>query len=232
MITCDVILSHEYIRPEELKGRTAVVIDTLRATSVMVTALAHGAREIICVAEPKDALRLKRDHPDFLLGGERSSLKIDGFDLSNSPLEYTKEKVQGKTIVMTTSNGTRTLLKSNEADQVLIGCLLNAKAAMEWALSQGRDIVLINAGTAGRLSLDDFITAGAMLSYSGGKAALTDAARAALLLYEAHPDIRSALSGCLHCQRLEGLGLADDLRYCLKMDQLDIVPSMEEGRIR
>lgn len=232
MIRCDVIASHEYLVPEHLLGKTAVVIDTLRATSVMVTALASGAKEVICVMEPEDALLLKKENQDLILGGERGSLKIDGFDLSNSPLEYSRDKVADKTLVMTTSNGTRTLLKSAAADTVLIGCLLNPRAVMAKAMELGRDIVLINAGTGGRFSLDDFITAGAMLSFAKGIVKMTDAAQAALLLFEAHPDIRSALTGCLHYTRLMRLGLTGDLDYCLTMGELDIVPSMENGRVR
>lgn len=232
MIECDVVMSHEYLRSDQLTGKTAVVIDTLRATSVMVSALSAGAREILCVSEPDEARRLRQAQPDLLLGGERDSLKIPGFDLSNSPLDYTRDNVGGRTLVMTTTNGTRTLLKAAAAETVLIGCLLNARAAMERALALSRDIVLVNAGTGGRLSLDDLITAGAMLFWAKGRATMSDAAQAALLLYEAHPDLRSALTNCRHVKRLLSLGLTADLDYCLTMDALDIVPSMEAGRVR
>ena len=231
MIQCELVISHEYINDEDLIGKTVIIIDTLRATSVMTTALANGANSIKCVSEPEEAIAMKSKRPDQLLGGERNSLKIVGFDFSNSPLEYTKEAVSGRSLVMTTSNGTKTLLKSTAAQTGLIGCLLNASAVMNYAIALGQDIVFINAGTAGRFSLDDYITAGAMLRVAKAQLELSDAARGALLLYEAHPDIHSALTNCLHYNRLKDLGLADDLDYCLTKDRFDIVPIFRDGLV-
>lgn len=232
MIHCDLVISHEFIKDGELAGKTVVVIDTLRATSVITTALANGARSVKCVMEPGDALALKAHYPALLLGGERNSLKIQGFDFSNSPLEYTKEAVSGKELVMTTSNGTKTLLKSGAGEHVLIGCLLNAGAVMRKALELGQDIVFVNAGTAGQFSLDDFITVGALLHEAKIDLELSDAARGALLLYEGHPDIHSALSHCLHYNRLKSLGLERDLEYCLSINRFSIVPVYKDGLVR
>ena len=231
MIHCDLIISHEYIKDEDLAGKTVVVIDTLRATSVLTTALANGASQVQCVSEPEEALALKVKRPDRLLGGERNSLAIAGFDFSNSPLEYTKNAVKGRTLIMTTSNGTKTLLKATAAQDVLIGCLLNARAVMERAISLDRDIVFINAGTAGRFSLDDYITAGAMLGTTNTQVELSDIARGALLLYQAHPDIHSALTNCRHYRRLQDLGLTADLDYCLTKDRFDLVPIFQDGLV-
>lgn len=231
MIHVDVTVSHPAIVGGMLRGKTAVVIDTLRATSVMVTAMSNGADEIRCVLEPEEALALKEKDPKLILGGERSSLKIPGFDLSNSPLEFTREIVSGKCLVMTTSNGTRALLKSEEAEKVYIGCLLNASSASEKALAEGRDIQLINAGTAGLFTLDDFIAAGAMIHQLKGRVTLSDTARAALLLFEAYPDIHSALRGSRHYERLHSIGRQEDLDYCLSTDLVSIVPVYQAGRV-
>lgn len=231
MLNCDLVISHDFIKDADLAGKTVIVIDTLRATSVMTTALANGARSVKCVTDPAQALAIKVDHPDYRLGGERDSLKINGFDFSNSPLEYTQAAVFDRNLVMTTSNGTKTLLKAIAGVTVLIGCLLNATAVMDHAISLGRDIVLINAGTAGRFSLDDYITAGAMLGIAKAQLQMSDAARGALLLYEAHPDIHSALVDCLHYNRLKELGLEEDLNYCLTMDRYDIVPESHNGLV-
>ncbi len=231
MNQCNVIISHEHTHAEQLTGRTAIVIDTLRATTVMITALEAGARSIRCVAEPEDALTLKARDPELILGGERHALKIPGFDLSNSPLDYTRETIGGRDLVMTTSNGTRALLKSGAAQTVLIGCLRNARAVIRHALSLERDIILINAGTGGRFTLDDFITAGAMIREIDGEAVLSDEALAARLLYEAHPDIHSALTESLHYRRLSGLGMDEDLAFCLKTDQTDLIGTMNDGII-
>lgn len=231
MNQCNVIISHEHTHAEQLTGRTAIVIDTLRATTVMITALEAGARSIRCVAEPEDARTLKARDPELILGGERHALKIPGFDLSNSPLDYTRETIGGRDLVMTTSNGTRALLKSGAAQTVLIGCLRNARAVIRHALSLERDIILINAGTDGRFTLDDFITAGAMIREIDGEAVLSDEALAARLLYEAHPDIHSALTESLHYRRLSGLGMDEDLAFCLKTDQTDLIGTMTGGII-
>ncbi|KUK34943.1 MAG: Phosphosulfolactate phosphohydrolase-like protein, partial [Caldanaerobacter subterraneus] len=107
----------------ELKNKNVVVIDTLRATSVITTALYNGAKEIIPVSEVEEAIELVKslDKTTYLLGGERNSTKIEGFDLSNSPLEYTREKVENKTIIFTTTNGTKALKKVSLADNVILG---------------------------------------------------------------------------------------------------------------
>lgn len=231
MNRCDVITSHSSIEAGLLEGRTVIVIDTLRATSVMVTALEHGAKDIRCVREPAEALAMKEKDPDLVLGGERGAVKIQGFDLSNSPLEFTPEAVSGRRLVMTTSNGTRTLLKSEEAQRILIGCLLNARAAAEKALADGRDLTFINAGTDGLFTLDDFITAGAMISPIKDRVELSDPALAALLLYEAHADIHSALKQSYHYNRLKTLNLAADLEYCLTLDRFTSVPEYRDGRV-
>lgn len=228
---CDVIQSHAFIEAGMLKGRTAIVIDTLRATSVMVTALEHGAASIQCVMEPAEALSLKAADPGLILCGERNALKIPGFDLSNSPLEFTREAVAGKRLVMTTTNGTRTLLKSGEAERVHVGCLRNAGAAAEKALADGRDIMLLNAGTGGFFTLDDFITAGAMIDRIRDRVELSDMALAALLLYRAHPSIHSALEESYHYGRLKKLGRAADLRHCLSEDRSSVVPEYREGTV-
>ncbi len=232
MTHCDLVISHEYIRETELTGKTVIVIDTLRATTVITTALSNGANSVQCVLEPENALKIRAEDPEALLGGERNALKIPGFDFSNSPLEYSGEAVRNRKLVMTTSNGTRTLLKAERGHTVLIGCLRNAAAAMRKALELGRDIIIVNAGTAGRFSLDDYITAGAMLEEAGNALILSDAALGARLLYQAHPDIHSALSDCLHYNRLKSLGLEKDLEFCLTPNQLHSVPVCRNGFVR
>lgn len=229
MIKCDVIVSHRFIEAKNLIGKTVVVIDTLRATTVMITALANQVKSIRCVLEPEEALKYKARNPKVVLGGERHALKIDGFDLSNSPLEYSQEMVAGKELMMTTSNGTRTLIKSEAAETILIGCLRNAKAVIHHALSLKKDIVLINAGTDGEFTLDDFITAGAMLHEIKDKVEMTDQALSALLIYEAHPNIHSALSDSLHYKRLKKLGLTADLDFCLLPNASDVIGVMTNG---
>lgn len=232
----DLITSHAQVQPESLVGKVALVIDVLRATTVMVTALEQGAEEIQCVATPEEALALKAKSPDLLLGGERKALKIEGFDFSNSPLEY--QQLQGKSLVMTTSNGTQALLKASQADHVLVACLRNGRAAIREALSYGKDLVLINAGTNEAFSLDDFIAAGYLVHHiktaetNVQSILLSDLARAAWLFYQAHDDITSALAGSLHYDRLAKLGLQEDLAFCLTKDATDLVPHCRGGLVK
>lgn len=229
----DLLFTWKELKDAELKGKVAVVIDVLRATSVMVTALANGARAIYPVAEVEEARAFKARHPEVLLGGERGAERITGFDLSNSPLEYGKERVKDKELVLTTSNGTRAITGAEGADRVLLGCLLNATAVAEAAMEEGRDLVLVNAGTDGAFSMDDYLTAGAILErlLSCGPVTLSDAAQGALLLYWSGA-VEDLLKDSLHFQRLQSLGLTQDLRYCLTEDLLDLVPEYRDGRIR
>ncbi|PKK39931.1 hypothetical protein ABB02_00720 [Clostridiaceae bacterium JG1575] len=229
--TVDVLTSRLAVQPGALEDKAVVVIDTLRATTVMVTALSYGAKKIIPVAEVEEAFSLRAQDPSLLLGGERHALFIPGFDFGNSPLEYTKVRVKDKTLIMSTSNGTRTLLSAAAGAQVFLGALRNGTAAMARALDTGRDVVLFNAGTDGALSLDDFITAGAMIAGAQGSIQLTDAARLARMLYEAHPDLRSALQGTLHYERMRALNLEADLEFCLQKDQSSLVPAFWGGEI-
>lgn len=235
----DIIISHEYIDEERLKGKTAVVIDTLRATSVMTTAVLNGVKRIIPVMETEEAIRLREklisEGESVILGGERKGLKIEGFDLSNSPLEYKKDVVSGKTLIMTTSNGTRTMNKCTGADTVVIGAMINAKAAALFAGDTGKDIVMVNSGTKGNFSLDDFITSGYMVSVIKEKdpsVSLTDIAYMSLELYRKNKDIISAMEGCFHYNYLKSIGYEKDLEYCLTKDMTQVVPVLENGQIR
>lgn len=232
----DVVISHEYITDEDLENKTVIIIDTLRATSVIVTAMMNGAEEILPVKEVEEATVYKErlGNKNIILGGERRGLKIQGFDLSNSPLEFVKEVVEGKTIIMTTTNGTRTMEKCSKADEIIIGSLLNGTAAGKRALKSERDILIVNSGTKGKFSTDDFITAGFIINSileDGVHAELSDIADTALKLFRSNTDLNSALEGCYHFNYLRSIGLEDDLEYCLTKDLTDIVPILKDGRI-
>ena len=126
----DIIISADDITESKIENKIAVVIDMFRATSVIVTALNNGCKEVIPYLTIEETLEhaKKLNREDYILGGERRAVKIDGFDLSNSPLEYTEEIVKNKSVLMTTTNGTRTLTKSTSAKRILIAAMINAKA--------------------------------------------------------------------------------------------------------
>lgn len=148
--------------PEEVRGGIAVIIDVLRASTTITHALAHGAKAVIPTGEVDDARRIAADFPkeSVLLGGEREGLLIEGFDLDNNPFAYTPEVVADKTIVFTTSNGTKALLRAGEADRILIGSFVNLQAVVNVLVTDPRPIHLVCAGTQGKITLEDVLCAG------------------------------------------------------------------------
>lgn len=127
---------YKEVTDDVLKDSYAVVIDLLRATSTMIWAISNGAKGIIPVEDISEARLLKRLDESVLLGGERGGLKIEGFDLDNSPLSYKKEAIFGKTVVMTTTNGTRALKKASCAKRIFLGSFINAKKTAEYIMKE------------------------------------------------------------------------------------------------
>ena len=223
---------------KDLRNCVVIVVDVLRATSVMTTAVQNGVRSIIPVSEVEEAVDMARQlgNQRVLLCGEREAKPIPEFHLSNSPLEYTADMVSGRVMVMTTTNGTRAILRARDAKQLLIGSLLNASAVAQAAGSCGENIAIICAGTYGKFSLDDILCAGAIISRIleiDGKQYLDDLARTALTLYDSYKDdLRAPLAGCAHVQRLKALGMEKDIDFCLQEDIMDVVPCYLDGVIR
>jgi 2-phosphosulfolactate phosphatase len=241
----DVILT-----PAELPGLTAcdlgstvcVVFDILRATSTFVTALNNGAAAIIPVSEISEALEMGKRKPDVLLGGERNGVKIrtaEGeFDFGNSPREYAAEKVRGKTIVSTTTNGTRALRACAGAKMVLAGAFLNLGATAEFLKEkQSGEILLVCAGTRENIALEDVLAAGALgeaLLDSGKIFELSDSAQVALAAFEkAKWDLLGAISKSENARRLLAIpDLHDDVEFCLQRDIFEFVAALDGDAIR
>ena len=148
--------------PDEVRGGVAVILDILRASTTITHALANGATAVIPTGEVDEARRIAVDFPKggVLLGGEREGVLIEGFDLDNNPFAYSREVVAGRTIVFTTSNGTRALLRAEQADRILIGSFVNLQAVVSVLASDSRPIHLVCAGTMGKVSLEDVLCAG------------------------------------------------------------------------
>ena len=222
----------DYVKEEDVKGKTVVVIDVLRATSVISTALSNGAKEVITTTSIDAAIKLKDDMS--LLGGERKALKIDGFDLSNSPLEYSRDIVEGKKIILTTTNGTVAINKSKSADNIYIGCMLNGKAVAKRIAGENKDTVIVCAGTYGKFSLDDFICAGKIIyeTLNLNNVQLDDFSTAALCAYKDHKnDTLSYVKLASHYKYLLSIGLECDIKYCFKEDMIKYVPQYNNGKI-
>ena len=217
-------------RPELTENKTVVVIDVLRATSVMLTALANGAKEVVPAVSPEEALQKSflYNVEDVLLGGERNAMKIEGFHLGNSPLEYTGENVSGKTVIITTTNGTRALNNCLNAQKVYIGAFLNVAALVE-QLKTEEEIVLFCSGTNNNFSLDDGICAAMIINELAKEKQLVLSDFSSLLLttYRTNPNnLATLLQDCYHLNLLKQKGFEGDVTFCLQNSLYNIVPQM------
>ena len=232
----DIIISADDILKSKLENKIAVVIDMFRATSVIVTALNNGCREVIPFLTIEETLEAAENltRNEYILGGERKAIKIEGFDLSNSPLEYTEDVVRGKKVLMTTTNGTKTLTKSNNAERVLIAAMINAKAVARKLLEINKDVVIINAGTNGNFSMDDYICSGYIINEmlkEKNNIELTDISKTANMIYENNQDIISYVKDATHYSVMKSLKLDRDIEYCIKKSIVDNVPEYKDGVI-
>lgn len=230
----DVALSAQEITNFEIQDKSVVVIDVLRSTSTMLTALVNGCTAVIPVKEPEEAWALAAEEK-ALLGGERKCLKIPGFDLGNSPLEYRPEVVAGKKLILCTTNGTLALVNSRGARVLAIGALLNGRAVAGFLAQQGNPVLLACAGTRGEFALEDFLAAGLIIQelqriWPGLK--LSDKALAAQALYSVHArDLYQALLLGRNGRHLTELGFGADVAYCARTNLYQGVPIYQEGRI-
>ena len=219
----------------KIKGKLAVVVDVLRATSTIITSLNNGCKEVIPVVEIEEAMELSKncEKDEYLLAGERDALKIEGFDLSNSPSEYIRDVVEDKTIIFTTTNGTKAIRKAAGADEVILGALINARAISDYILSKGEDVVFICAGTEKKFSLDDIVTVGAIISrIVDGDISfeLDDFGFVCRHIYENYSGkLESAIENSHHYDVLKEAGYYDDIIYCLQEDVVSIVPEYVDG---
>lgn len=241
-----VISSVNEARTEELQNKTVIVIDVLRATSTMLTALAEGSRAIIPVETVNQAKQLQRTGE--LLGGERFCKKISGFDFGNSPLEYQSEKIADKTVIMTTTNGTRAIQKASKAGHVLIGGFLNAASCAEKAFRLSDEIVLVCAGTQDVFALEDGLCAGMLISELLRLNAespprgteqnqmppeqVNDFGLAMLHAYRSVQDrLQETLLATSNGKRLSKIGFHDDVIYCAQTNLYKLAPEVHHGKI-
>ncbi|MGH7671950.1 MAG: 2-phosphosulfolactate phosphatase, partial [Gemmatimonadales bacterium] len=212
----------------DLSGRGVVVIDVLRATSSIVTALASGAKAVVPAATSEEAVRLTAnlERDGIVLAGERRMLKIEGFGLGNSPREMTPEAVGGKTVFLSTTNGTPALVVAQGGDPVLVAAALNFSAVAERAhavFAQRGDLVIICAGRERQFALEDAYTAGRLIkAVKKGvrKLALNDAAQVALDLAAQQGGWRDAFAASDAARQLAEVGLGDDVTFCAQPDRV------------
>lgn len=225
--------------PGQLSTQAVVVIDVLRATSVIIRALSQGATEIIPVATVEEAFRRAKAFPpgDTLLGGERGSRRIEGFDLGNSPREYVAERVKGKRLILTTTNGTKAFHTVAHGAEITVGSFFNIAAVAQRCFETGRDLMIFPSGDEGHLSLEDTVCGGMLIDLISKKGRerfiLTDASRSAVIVYQRFKnDLLEAFHLSHHGKDLLDLGLGDDLAYCSQTDIVSLVPTFREGIIQ
>jgi len=225
----------ELVESADLAGRTVVVIDVLRATTTICHALAAGAISVVPCLEIDDARRRAREiGPTAVLGGERRGVRIEGFDLGNSPMEYTTASVGGRTVVFTTTNGTKAMLRAHEAANILLGGFVNLSAIVE-AIRDHERVDLLCAGTFGRVTAEDALFAGAVVERVGNE--LNDQARLVRDAWRATVASKTPLATVLReCQGGRNLiaeGFDADIDTAAKVDAMRIVPryNVAAGRI-
>jgi 2-phosphosulfolactate phosphatase len=223
--------------PGSLAGGVAVVIDVLRATTTIIHALAAGCTAVRPCAEVHEAQKLADSlHAGkVLLGGERGGRPLPGFDLGNSPKEYTAKTCRGTTLVLTTTNGTRALLRAAEAERVLLAGFINYSAVCEQLQQDARPIHIVCAGTDGEVTLEDTLLAGALIDFlcEVVEVKLNDSARLAWDCFENHGRV---LQGALEISRgganLLALGYDDDITAAAQVDQFALVPELRRDPLR
>lgn len=229
----DIIFTADEVSQEKTEGKICVVIDVLRATSVMITALHNGAERIFPFKDIKTIQERCENLKNIIKCGERNALKIDGFDLGNSPLEFTKEKVFGKDIYMSTTNGTKAVENSLSAEKIIICSFLNIKSVSEKLLEYKKDVVIVCAGTNGKFSLDDTLCAGLIIKemQKHTEIQMNDVLLAAVRISESHENIKDILKGSTHYERLLSLGFEKDMEHIFSLNKYSIVPEYKNGYI-
>lgn len=223
------------VDPGALTDATVVVVDVIRSTTTIVEALANGARGIYPAVSTEDAVKLAQSlgRDDTLLCGERKGQKVGGFDLGNSPGEFTSEAVGGKRLVMSTTNGTRAFSLAHESARVLACAFTNLSAVVEEAAGV-EDLVVLCAGREGRFSMGDALCAGHLiarvLGEAKGKHETNDATLAAKALASRKPT-KKFLGETVGGQSLIEIGLGDDLDVCAEVDRHDLVAVMADQAI-
>ncbi len=219
-----------------IRDRIVVTIDVLRACTTICTAFAHGADKVIPAESPVAAKNLRASLGDHaLLCGERDGKKVGGFDMGNSPSEYTAETVAGKTLVLSTTNGSKVLAKCEAAREAVVCAFVNVSAVAEYLAARQEPVAVILSGQAGRFSLEDAVCGGVLVRALHARQpdrSLCDAAHMAIALADRHAgDVLGLLRTSSHGQYLESIGLGDDLVACAAVDTLRLVPVSRDGRI-
>ena len=208
-----------------------VVIDVLRATSAICTAIEHGVKGIIPVATLDEAREYQKQ--GYIVAAERNGVVVDGFNIGNSPYTYMKAELKGKTIALTTTNGTKAIRMAEQKKTVVIGSLNNLESLCEWLVKQKRDVLVLASGWKDKFNLEDTICGGAitdMLLESGQFTSDEDSSVAAKFIYRsAKENMFAYLKASSHRRRLRALDLNADVSYCLTPNNVKAIPILKDG---
>jgi 2-phosphosulfolactate phosphatase len=232
-----------YLTPVQLgkmpgEDRTVVVIDVLRATTSICAALRAGAKGVIPVDEPGEAGEIwtKIGGDNAVLAGERNGVKIENFNLGNSPAEFTAASVGGKFVILTTTNGTPVFTKALKASSVISCALVNVSKVAERVASENRDLTIICSGREGNFSIEDTLCGGMLLhllaTVHKRELELNDAASLAILLYRTNKTaIRQTIRQGEHGRYLESIGFDGDIELASDIDSIPVLPVLRDGRL-
>lgn len=236
----DVLFGVQQLTPQDVQGRVVAVIDVLRASTTIAVALSHGARAIIPMESPDDAVTRSKqfERGAVRLAGERRMLKMDGFDLGNSPSEHSREAVEGKTVLLSTTNGTKALLAVQGARDVVVASYVNLSAVstmLRTALRGGADITLVCAGQDRQFALEDAACAGRYVHAVSKRLAgldTNDAAYAASLIDRKFGDnLVRLFNTAAHGRALTAAGFGEDLVACAAVDSYPVIPVYQDRQI-
>ena len=224
----DVAVTPDVLQTADLASSTVLVVDVLRASTTIITALANGCVAVVPVTDADEARLRATATPGALIAGERRGEPLQGFDLGNSLLEFSAVRVGGRTVVFTTSNGTRALVAVRGAAAVAVAAFVNASAAAAWAVAQGRDVLVACAGERGAVSLEDHVCAGLLVEralVAEPAASITPAAAAAHALARRYgKDVARLATDSGWARHLAASGRGADVTTCLALDTATLVP--------
>lgn len=233
LYTC---LSPALLHLFDLTNSVVVIIDVLRATSTIATALHNGAKAIVPVDSVPECIRIGRQI-EAITAGERDGKVAEGLEYGNSPFEYPPSFIENKTLVLTTTNGTKLLHMALEkgAPEIITGSFPNLSAVCDYLRSQNRNVVLACAAWKDKVNIEDSLFAGAVISrIRSGFSVMCDSSQMALTLYQcAEPDLYEFMKAhdASHYHRLTGFGLERDIRYCLEADGAPVLPLYRDGKL-
>ncbi|NLL61871.1 MAG: 2-phosphosulfolactate phosphatase [Candidatus Atribacteria bacterium] len=235
----EIALLPDEILDKDISNHLVVIIDILRASSTIVTALSEGANSVIPVYSIEKAIKVSEDlcSEQVLLCGERNGLKLPGFYLGNSPLEYIGKHIKSKIIILSTTNGTKALQLTRKAAKIIIGCFLNIGAVVSYCQNYNKDILMVCAGDRGNISLEDTVCAG-MMKYlienrNNGKTPplfFNDDGQIAYFLYRKFKDdddLIKVLETSVWGKKLKEKGFAKDLVFCAQKNLYKTIPVLE-----